>query len=73
MSEDILFNPGQAIASSYDYHSAYVAAQIYHQKSNHELLLVKDKNDKKMYYVFDSASLENHSQLNQKFQLIKRI
>ncbi|WP_281165871.1 hypothetical protein [Liquorilactobacillus sicerae] len=73
MSEDILFNPGQAIASSYDYHNAYVVAQIYHQKNDHELLLVKDKSNNKMYYVFDTASLENHSQFGQKFQLIKRI
>ena len=72
MSEDVLFNPGQAIASSYDYHEAYVAAQIYHQKNEHEALLVQEKKNGKMYYVFDAASVKNHSQFNDKFQLMKR-
>ena len=32
MSENFFFNPGDSIASEYDFDSAYVAAQIYRKK-----------------------------------------
>ena len=35
MSENIFFNPGDSIASDFDFENAYVAAQIYHHKEEH--------------------------------------
>ena len=32
MSENVFFNPGQSISSSYDFDKAYTAAKIYHMK-----------------------------------------
>ncbi|MFT8461199.1 hypothetical protein [Liquorilactobacillus ghanensis] len=73
MSEKVFFNPGQAVASSFDYHEAYVAAKIYRQKSNHELLLVQEKNNGKSYFVFDATAANDDSQPTKNFQLVERL
>ena len=73
MSENIFFNPGQAVASSFDYHEAYVAAKIYRQKNNHELLLVQEEGTGKPYYVFDAAATKDNNQPTKNYHLVNRL
>lgn len=43
MSENVFFNPGQSISSSYDFDKAYTAAKIYHKKADNPALIVQEK------------------------------
>lgn len=43
MSENVFFNPGQSISSSYDFDKAYTAAKIYHMKADNSVLIVQEK------------------------------
>ena len=52
MSENVFFNPGQAIASDFDFNKAYVAAQIYHHKAQKPVLVVQEK-DGQPFGIFD--------------------
>ena len=76
MSEDVFFNPGQSIASDYDYNKAYVAAQIYHQKVEKPVLVVKEK-DNQPYVIFDEeAAIEEENQEKKQaksYKVVKRI
>ncbi len=54
MSENIFFNPGDSIASDFDFENAYVAAQIYHHKAAKPVLIAQEK-DGKPYFIFDEA------------------
>lgn len=76
MNEDIFFNPGQSIASDYDYNKAYIAAQVYHQKVEKPVLVVKEENDKP-YIVFDEkAAIEEEYKEKQhakSYKIIERI
>lgn len=76
MNEDVFFNPGQSIASDYDYNKAYIAAQVYHQKVEKPVLLVKRKGDQS-YLVFDEEAAvaeEKRETKNVKsYKVVKRI
>lgn len=76
MNEDVFFNPGQSIASDYDYNKAYVAAQIYHQKVEKPVLVVKEK-DNQPYVIFDEeAAIEEENQEKKQaksYKVVKRI
>ncbi|WP_290033492.1 hypothetical protein [Ligilactobacillus cholophilus] len=76
MNEDVFFNPGQSIASDYDYNKAYIAAQVYHQKVEKPVLVVKEENDKP-YIVFDEkAAIEEEYKEKQhakSYKIIERI
>ena len=76
MSEDVFFKPGQSIASDYDYNKAYVAAQIYHQKVEKPVLVVKEK-DNQPYVIFDEeAAIEEENQEKKQaksYKVVKRI
>lgn len=76
MNEDVFFNPGQSIASDYDYNKAYIAAQVYHQKVEKPVLVVKEENDKP-YIVFDEkAAIEEEYKEKQhakSYKVIERI
>ena len=52
MSENVFFNPGQSISSSYDFDKAYTAAKIYHMKADNSVLIVQEK-DGQPYVIFD--------------------
>ncbi len=52
MSENIFFNPGDSIASDFDFENAYVAAQIYHHKAAKPVLIAQEK-DGKPYFIFE--------------------
>lgn len=43
MSENIFFNPGDSIASDFDFNKAYVSAQIYRHKTEKPVLIVQEK------------------------------
>lgn len=76
MNEDVFFNPGHSIASDYDYNKAYIAAQIYHQKIEQPVLVVKGTKEQS-YVVFDEAAAiaeENKEKMNAKhYKVIKRL
>ena len=77
MSEDVFFNPGNSIASDYDYSKAYIAAQIYHQRVEKPVLLVKGENSNDPYIVFDEeAAVEEEKQEEQNaksYKVVKRL
>ena len=52
MSENIFFNPGDSIASDFDFNKAYVSAQIYRHKAEKPVLIVQEK-DGRPYFIFD--------------------
>ena len=52
MSENVFFNPGQSISSSYDFDKAYTAAKIHHMKADNSVLIVQEK-DGQPYVIFD--------------------
>lgn len=62
MSENVFFNPGQSISSSYDFDKAYTAAKIYHMKADNSVLIVQEK-DSQPYVIFDEAKALNKKQL----------
>lgn len=73
MSENVFFNPGQSLASEYDFDKAYIAAKIHHAKSKQPILLVQEK-DGQTYYIFDeAAALKDQKQHTQAFKLVKRL
>ena len=45
MSENIFFNPGDSIASDFDFNKAYVSAQIYRHKTEKPVLIVQEKDE----------------------------
>jgi len=75
MSENVFFNPGQAIASDFDFNKAYVAAQIYHHKAQKPVLVVQEK-DGQPYVIFDEqAALDSEKAANEarKYAVVKRV
>lgn len=76
MSENVFFNPGQAIASDYDYNKAYVAAKIYHQKAQTPVLIAQSK-DGHPYYIFDETTAlkqeEAIKKQHQAYHVVSRI
>ncbi|KRM96187.1 hypothetical protein FC19_GL000997 [Liquorilactobacillus aquaticus DSM 21051] len=72
MSENVLFNPGQAISSTFDFNEAYVSAQIYRKKSNKPLLVVQEK-DGKLYCVFDKSTAQENSMESKQYRVIKHL
>ncbi|GBG94352.1 hypothetical protein LFYK43_08110 [Ligilactobacillus salitolerans] len=72
MSEDVFFNPGQSISSDYDFNKAYVAAQIYHNKSNKPVLVVQES-DGNPYFIFDEEAFPAAENAKTKYSVIKRI
>ncbi|KRL01812.1 hypothetical protein [Liquorilactobacillus capillatus] len=73
MSENVLFNPGQAISSTFDFNEAYVSAQIYQKKRNKPLLVVQEE-DGKLYCVFDKAAAEQETTSQSKqYRIIKQL
>ena len=67
MSENVFFNPGQAIASDFDFNKAYVAAQIYHHKAQKPVLVVQEK-DGQPFVIFDEQAEEA-----KRYSLVKRV
>ncbi|KRM17882.1 hypothetical protein FC40_GL001090 [Ligilactobacillus hayakitensis DSM 18933 = JCM 14209] len=73
MSEDVFFNPGQSISSSYDFSKAYVSAKIYHKKADNPVLIVQEK-DGKPYVIFDEqAALKAKKDEAKRYSVIKRV
>lgn len=73
MSENIFFNPGQSIASEYDFNKAYVAAKLYHAKAKKPVLLTQ-QTDGQVYYIFDEdAALKEQHEHAQAFKIIERL
>ncbi|KRM00065.1 hypothetical protein [Liquorilactobacillus satsumensis] len=72
MPENVLFNPGQMISSSYDYEEAYLAAKIYRKKTKRYPLIVQEEKGK-LYYVFDKDRPATNKQTSKSYQIIKRI
>ncbi|GAJ27341.1 hypothetical protein JCM15457_2326 [Liquorilactobacillus sucicola DSM 21376 = JCM 15457] len=72
MSENVLFNPGQAISSTFDFNEAYVAAQIYRKKNNKPLLVVQEK-DGKLYCVFDKTTMQKSGTDSRPYRVIKHL
>ncbi|WP_057895246.1 hypothetical protein [Liquorilactobacillus oeni] len=70
MAENILFNPGQMISSSYDYEEAYLAAKIYRKKTKHSPLIVQTGKEK-LYYVFDKEKPFDSNQQNKEYRIVK--
>ena len=73
MSENIFFNPGDSIASDFDFNKAYVSAQIYRHKTEKPVLIVQEK-DGRPYFIFDEyAAIEQETDEAKKFSVIKKI
>ncbi|WP_286028483.1 hypothetical protein [Ligilactobacillus agilis] len=73
MSENVFFNPGQAIASDFDFNKAYVAAQIYHHKAQKPVLVVQEK-DGQPFVIFDEqAALASEKEEAKRYSLVKRV
>lgn len=73
MSENFFFNPGDSIASEYDFDSAYVAAQIYHKKVERPILITREK-DGKPYFIFDeAAALAEEKAEAKRFEVVHRL
>ena len=73
MSENVFFNPGQAIASDFDFNKAYVAAQIYHHKAKKPVLVVQEK-DGQPFVIFDEqAALDSEKEETKRYSLVKRV
>lgn len=73
LSEEFFFNPGDAIASDFDYNKAYIAAQIYHHKKSKPLLIVQER-DGHPYFVFDEAqALAEEHEKSKSFTVIKHL
>lgn len=73
MSENVFFNPGQSISSSYDFDKAYTVAKIYHMKADNSVLIVQEK-DGQPYVIFDEAkALQQEAAEGKKYSVIKRV
>ncbi|KRN89411.1 hypothetical protein [Ligilactobacillus ceti] len=73
MSENVFFNPGNSIASDYDYQKAYISAQVYHKKAQQPVLIVQEK-DGHPYIVFDEkTALKQEEQVATRYQNIARV
>lgn len=73
MSENIFFNPGDSIASDFDFNKAYVSAQIYRHKTEKPVLIVQEK-DGHPYFIFDEdAAIAQETAEAKKFSIIKKI
>lgn len=73
MSENIFFNPGQSIASEYDFNKAYIAAKLYHSKAK-KPVLVTQEHDGQVYYIFDEdAALKEQTEHTKAFKVIERL
>ena len=73
MSENVFFNPGQSISSSYDFDKAYTAAKIYHKKTDNPALIVQEK-DGQPYVIFDETkALQQEAAESKKYSVIKRV
>ena len=73
MSENIFFNPGNSIASDFDFNKAYVSAQIYRHKAEKPVLIVQEK-DGRPYFIFDEdAAIDQETDEAKKFSVIKKI
>ena len=69
MSENVFFNPGQAIASDFDFNKAYVAAQ----KAQKPVLVVQEK-DGQPFVIFDEqAALDSEKEEAKRYSLVKRV
>ena len=73
MSENIFFNPGDSIASDFDFNKAYVSAQIYRHKAEKPGLIVQEK-DGHPYFIFDEvAAIAQETAEAKKFSIIQKI
>ncbi|MCP0887284.1 hypothetical protein LB941_08055 [Ligilactobacillus sp. WILCCON 0076] len=74
MSENVLFNPGESLASDYDFNQAYIAAQIYHHKDKKPILVVQEK-DGNPYFIFDemAALTDEKDEHARRYSVIKRV
>lgn len=60
MSEDVLFNPGDAIANAHDFAAARVSAEIYKQRNalQSPLIIVEDATKKDAFAVYFEKDLQ---------------
>ena len=73
MSENVFFNPGQAIASDFDFNKAYVAAQIYHHKAQKPVLVVQEKDGQPFVIFNEQAALASEKEEAKRYSLVKRV
>lgn len=73
MSESVFFNPGDSIASDFDFNKAYVSARIYRRKTEKPVLIVQEK-DGRPYFIFDEdAAVEQEEQAAREFSVVRKI
>ncbi|MBW1606108.1 hypothetical protein [Lactobacillus sp. Sy-1] len=73
MAEDVLFNPGNAIASDFDPSELMRTAQLTSDKrtTNEKVMMVKDENGK--HLLFEIGDQESDPDKGKKYTLEKRI
>ncbi|GAB6092036.1 hypothetical protein [Furfurilactobacillus curtus] len=70
--ENVLFNPGDAIANAHDYNEVYQSAQIYKHHNPHTLFIVSES-DGTPYVLFDQDAVTNQGHDQKKYRVIKKM
>lgn len=73
MNEIVFFNPGDAIASGYDFNEALRSAEIFHRdQKQHELMIVKEV-DGETYAIFNAVDAKTADSAASRYHVSKRL
>ncbi|KRN28986.1 hypothetical protein IV38_GL001199 [Lactobacillus selangorensis] len=76
MAEDILFNPGDAIAQNYDYNAVMRSAEIFHYQQHPQQFVLVQAPEDACYAVFriaDAAHIKEQLAPLRRYQIVKRL